>query len=105
MKVIQDLIDKMNDTLEEVEWYGEKAHHLKMEHKALADTYIEVAEMHVKIYGMLHDRVVKLIEEHKAKGEAVPKEMQVIWDYKHQDLVKDFAKAKFIIEEYRKLNY
>ena len=105
MKVIQDLIDKMNDTLEEVEWYGEKAHHLKMEHKALADTYIEIADMHIKIYGMLHDRVVKLIEEQKAKGVEVPASMQAIWNYEHENLIKEFAKAKFIVEEYKKSNY
>jgi hypothetical protein len=105
MKIIKDLIEKMNDTLEEIEWYGEKAMHIKAEYKATADTFIDVADMHVKIYGMLHDRAVKLIEEQKSKGVEVPKEMQIIWDYKHQDLVKDFAKAKFMIEEYKKSNY
>jgi hypothetical protein len=42
MKILVNLIEKANDTMEEVEWYAEKAHHLRAEHKALADTYIKL---------------------------------------------------------------
>ena len=105
MKILEDLIEKANDTMEEVEWYAEKAHHLRHEHKALADTYIEIADIHIKIYGMLHNRMVALIEDEKKKGIAVPHEMQVIWDYEHKNLIKDFNEAKFLVEEYKKMSY
>lgn len=105
MKILKDLIEKANDTMEEVEWYAEKAHHLRVEHKPLADTYIKLAEMHVNIYTMLHERMVSLIEEERKKGVTVPHEMQVIWDYEHETLVKDFAKSKYLIEEYKKMGY
>ena len=105
MKIIKDIVSKMNDTLEEIDYYASKAHHIKSEHKALADTYIKIAEMHIEIYGMLHDRVVKIIEEQKSKGVEVPREMQIIWEYEHENLVKEFAKAKFLVEEYKKTGY
>ena len=105
MKILKDLIEKANDTMEEVEWYAEKAHHLRADHKALADTYIEIAETHVDIYGKLHKKMVMLIEEKKAKGVAVPHEMQVIWDYEHEKLVKEFAEAKYLVEEYKKMSF
>ena len=105
MKILKDLIEKMEDTLEEVEWYGEKAHHLRTDHKPLADSYIKVAEMHITIYNMLHSQVVSLIEEEKRKGTKVPSEMQAIWDYQHSRLIKEFAEAKYLIEEYKKLGY
>jgi hypothetical protein len=105
MKIIKDIVSKMNDTLEEIDYYASKAHHIRTEHKALADTYIKIAEMHIDIYGMLHDRVIKIIEEQKAKGVQVPHEMMAIWEYEHENLVKEFAKAKFMIEEYKKSNY
>jgi hypothetical protein len=88
--------------MEEVEWYAEKAHHLRTEHKQLADTYIKIAEMHIDIYGMLHGRMVALITEQKEKGAHVPPEMQAIWDYEHERLIKEFAEAKFLVEEYKK---
>ena len=102
MKILEVLIDKMDDTLEEIEFYATKAHHCKTEHKALADTYIKVAEMHVDIYTMLHDRVVELINEEKRKGVTPPPEMMAIWNYEHEKFVKDFAEVKFMVEDYKK---
>lgn len=100
MKILTDLIDKMEDTLEEIEFYATKAHHFKTEHKALADTYIKVASMHVNIYNMLHDRVVELIDEEKRKGVQPPPEMVAIWNYQHEKLVREFSEAKYLIESY-----
>lgn len=105
MKILKDLIEKANDTMEEIEWYGEKAHHLRTDHKALADTYIKIAEMHVSIYSMLHEKMVMLIDEQKRSGAHVPSEMQVIWDYEHERLIKEFSEAKFLVDEYKKLGY
>lgn len=102
MRILKDLIEKAKDTMDEVEWYAEKAHHLRTEHKQLADTYIKIAEMHIDIYGMLHSRMVALITEQKEKGTHVPPEMQAIWDYEHERLIKEFAEAKFLVEEYKK---
>lgn len=102
MKILKDLIEKANDTLEEIEWYAKKAHHLKSEHRALADSYIRIAEMHVEVYSMLHERMVDLINKEKEKGSMIPVAMQAIWDYEHEKLVKKFTEAKYCIEEYRK---
>jgi hypothetical protein len=105
MKILKDLIEKANDTMEEIEWYAEKAHHLRAEHKSLADAYIKIAEMHVTIYNLLHEKMVMLIEEQKNKGVQVPVSMQAIWDYEHEKLIKEFAEAKYLIEEYKKMGY
>ena len=102
MKIIKDLIEKMDDTLEEIEFYGKEAHHLRATHKSLADTYAKVGEIHIEIYKMLHDKVVAIINEEKQKGVAVPPEMMAIWDFEHRKLVDEFNEAKYIIEEYKK---
>lgn len=102
MKILENLIEKMDDTLEEIEFYGEKAHHFRTEHKALADTYIKVADMHIDIYTMLHDRVVELINEEKRKGVTPPPEMLAIWEYEHSKLISEFNEAKFLVDDYKK---
>ena len=105
MKILKDLIQKADDTLDEIEWYAEKAHILRNEHKPLADAYIKIAEMHINIYGMLHDKMVALIEEKKKDGTVVPQAMQSIWDYEHEKLIKEFAEAKVLIDEYKRMGY
>lgn len=102
MKVLKDLVAKAHDTMDEVEWYAEKALHLKATHKELSETYIKIAEMHVDIYKHLHQRMVALIEEEKKKGISVPEPMMAIWEYEHEKLVKEFAEAKVLIDEYNK---
>lgn len=105
MKILKDLICKADDTLDEIEWYAEKATHLRTEHKALADVYIKIADMHITIYNMLHERMVALIEEKKKLGVEIPTAMQAIWEYEHEKLIKEFAEAKILIDEYKKAVY
>lgn len=96
------MIDKANDTLEEIEWYAEKALHLKVDHKSVADVYNKIADMHITIYDMLHKEMVNLIDEHKRMGHNPPPEMLAIWDYEHEKLIKEFAEAKTMVDEYKK---
>lgn len=102
MKILTKMIEKAHDTMEEVEWYAEKALHYKGDHKSTADIYNKIAEMHVQIYDMLHKEMVGLIDEYKRMGHQPPAEMLAIWDYEHGRLIKEFAEAKAIVEEYKK---
>lgn len=102
MKILKDLIEKSNDTFDEIEWYAEEAIKLKASNKPLADTYIKIAEMHIDIYKMLHDRMTELIDEYKKDGIEVPTAMSVIWDYEHEKLAKKFSKLKYLVEDYKK---
>lgn len=102
MKILKHLIEKADDTLEEIEWYAEKALHYKNEHKGLADVYNKIGEMHITIYDMLHKQMVDLIDEHRRMGNTPPPEMIAIWDYEHEKLIKEFAEAKTMIDEYKK---
>ena len=101
MRILTDILDKMDGTLEEVSYYIDEAFVLKAEHKALADTYVKISEMHLDIYKMLHDRVISIIEEQKKIAPA-PESMKSVWEYEHSRLVKEFNSLKFQIEEYKK---
>ena len=101
MKILENVVEKMDDTLDEIEFYAEQAFLLRNEHKALSDTFIKVASMHLDIYKMLHDRVVEIIEEEKRKG-TPPPEMLAIWNYQHGRLVKRLTEARFLVEDYNK---
>jgi hypothetical protein len=90
----------MSDTLEEIAWYAEKAAVIKTEHKSLAEVYVKIAEEHVEIYKMLHDKVVDLIEEEKRKGVSPPNFMLEVWNFEHERLIEEFAKVKFLISEF-----
>lgn len=50
---------------------------------------------------MLHDRMVEMIETEKRRA-TPPPEMLAIWNYEHERLIKEFAEAKYLVEEYKK---
>ena len=102
MKILTNLIDRAEATMEEIEWYAEKAHHLKQEHRALADTYIKIAEMHINIYDMLHTQMVHCVEQYRKEGHVPPSEMVAVWEYEHTKLTKHFNELKYMVEDYKK---
>jgi hypothetical protein len=102
MRILKDLIGKMDDTLDEIEFYATHAHVLRATNKDLADTYIKVGEMHIEIYRMLHDRVVEIIDAERKSGREPPKGMVEIWQFEHERLVKEFSSAKYSIDDYKK---
>ena len=101
MRILAELIEKMDDTMDEIEWYAEKAHAIRHEHKELADVYIKIASEHIEIYKMLHAEAIELIEDERRSGKIPPQEMEAIWRYEHERLVKDFAEVKYLISEYK----
>jgi hypothetical protein len=102
MRILTELIDKAEDTLDEIFFYGTKALHLKSDMKQLADTFNKIAQMHVEIYGMLHTQMVNLINEKRKSGAEPPVSMIEVWNYEHERLIKEFSEAKTIVEEYNK---
>lgn len=102
MKMLTKLIEKAEDTLDEIEWYGEKALMYREENQALADVYNKIADMHIGIYDMLHKQMVELIDQFKRNGGQVPPEMLAIWNYEHEKLIKEFKDAKILVEEYKR---
>jgi uncharacterized protein Yka (UPF0111/DUF47 family) len=101
MRILVELIEKMDDTMDEIEFYAEKAHAIRHDHKELADVYIKIASEHIEIYKMLHTEAVELIDDERRSGKAVPSEMEAIWRYEHERLVKEFAEAKYLVSEYK----
>lgn len=101
MRILVELIEKMDDTMDEIEWYASKAHAIRHEHKELADVYIKIANEHIEIYKMLHTEAVDLIDDERRSGKMPPPEMEAIWRYEHERLVKDFAEVKYLVSEYK----
>ena len=101
MRILAELIEKMNDTMDEIEWYAEKAHAIRHEHKELADVYIKIANEHIEIYKMLHAEAIELIEDERRSGKTPSEAMLLAWQCMHERRVKDFAEVKYLVSEYK----
>jgi uncharacterized protein Yka (UPF0111/DUF47 family) len=101
MLKIKELICKMDDTLEEAEWYAKHAKLDKEEYPMIAETYYKLGQEHLNHYMNLHSAVVSIINEHKkTKGEP-PVVMTAIWNYEHEKLMDEYNEIKKMLDSFR----
>ena len=105
MKIIQELIDMIDDELEGAEEYAHQAVALRAEHPTLAKTYYEISLDEVKHINMLHDEVRSMIEHHRREHGEPPAAMMAIYDYGHKKNIEEMAEIKAMQAQYTEHSY
>ena len=100
MQIIKSVVEKIDDELVDAEKYIKCAFKVKDEYPQLADTYYQLSLEEMKHVAMLHESVVKIIDEYKKEDE-IPESMQVLYDYLHERQIKWAAKIKGQQEQYK----
>lgn len=101
MKKIEQLSDHIKEEIEDAQTYIREAFECKEHDKAVADLYATLAAEELKHMDMLHQQVVKVIEEYrKVKGDP-PVEMQARYDILHKIYTGDANKVKLMIKLYK----
>ena len=101
MKIIEKLSDMITDELNDAEKYAKCALKHKEERPSLAQTFYSLSIDEMKHMNMLHDEVVKIINEYRSSGNEVPAEMQAVYDYIHNRQIEHATNVKIIQETYR----
>ena len=100
MKVIKELVEMIEEEACGAEQYAKKAMQYKDEDKALADTFAKLAETELQHVDLLHAQVVRIIKAWEAKGNTIPPEMKVIYDWEHQKSIDHIARVKAMVNMY-----
>ena len=100
MKIIKELVDNIDDELDDAEKYAKLACENKEENPAVADLYYNLSLEEMKHMNMLHDQVVKIINDYK-KTNPVPVGMATLYDYLHERRMKRVVKIKVLQEGYK----
>ena len=93
MEIIKSIVSKIDDELEDADKYIKCAYRVKESFPQLAEVYYKLSLEEMKHMTMLHDEVVRIINEYKKTNE-VPPAMQVLYDYIHEREVKWASKIK-----------
>lgn len=93
MEIIKQLVEKIDDELEDAEKYIKLACKNKENDSVLADTYYKLSLEEMNHMTLLHDQVVRIINDYK-KSNTVPPGMQTLYDYLHGRQIKWAAKIK-----------
>ena len=100
MEIIRRISEKIDEELHDAEKYIKCAFKVKEEYPQLANTYYQLSLEEMKHVTMLHDSVVKIINDYKRENE-VPEAMQILYDYLHDRQIKWAAKIKAKQEQYK----
>jgi len=100
MEIIRRISEKIDEELHDAEKYIKCAFKVREEYPQLANTYYQLSLEEMKHVTMLHDSVVKIINDYKRENE-VPEAMQILYDYLHDRQIKQAAKIKAKQEQYK----
>lgn len=100
MEIIKQLVEKIDDELEDAEKYIKLACKMKEKDKVLAETYYKLSLEEMGHMTMLHEQVVRIIDNFKKTNE-VPVGMQTLYDYLHGRQIKWAAKIRSKQEMYK----
>ena len=100
MEIIRRLSEKIDEELHDAEKYIKCAYKVEEEYPQLADTYYQLSLEEMKHVTMLHDAVVRIINDYKRDNE-VPESMQILYDYMHERQIKWASKIKAKQEQYK----
>lgn len=100
MQIIKSISEKIDDELHDAEKYIKCAYRVREQYPQLAGTYYQLSLEEMKHVTLLHESVVRIINEYKQNHD-VPEGMQVLYDYLHDRQIKWAEKIKLKQEQFK----
>ena len=100
MRVIANLSDQIDEELNDAEKYINCANKVKDEFPTLSETYFKLAQEEMKHVNLLHEEVVKIINNVRKEKE-VPAGMMTVYEYLHEKHIRKASEIKFKIDSFK----
>ena len=101
MELIRKLAEQIEDEIHEAKHYAKMAAELKSERPQLAQVLYTISTQEEGHQQMLHDEVVKIIDNHRKMHGEPPAAMMAVYEYLHKKHIDKLADAKRYQDIYR----
>ena len=94
MKIIQLVVDKIEDEIGDALSYAKLANEHKDDHRSLAEVFISLSNEELRHSTILHNEVVKLITEYRSQHGEPPADMMAVYNYLHGKSIERAEEVK-----------
>lgn len=101
MKIIEKLSDMIAEELDGAESYIKCALNHKAYNRSLADVFYTISLEEMKHMNMLHNEVVKIIDQYRKTNGEPPAAMLAVYDYLHNKQIDQAAEIKAMQTMYK----
>ena len=101
MKIIRKLSERITEEIEDAKYYAKCALKYRNDHRSLADTMFQISQEEVRHADMIHEEVVKIINEYRATNGEPPAIMLQLYDYMHQQAIAKMNEVKTLQQMYQ----
>ena len=94
MKIIEKLVDRIDEEIHDAKIYAKLATEVKDSHPALSHVLFTISIQEADHQAMLHEQVVKLIEQYRREHGDPPAAMMAVYDHHHRKSIEAMAEAR-----------
>lgn len=94
MKIIKTLEERIEEEIQDIKTYAKLAAEIKDEHPALSHVLYTISTQEDNHQAMLHEQVVKLIEQYRRDHGDPPAAMMAVYDILHKRTIEKLAEAR-----------
>lgn len=101
MEIIKKLSGMISEEIDDARKYAKCAVKYKLERPALGQLFYNLSNEELSHMTRLHDAVVNIIDEYRKTNGEPPANMQVIYDYLHEQQIEKAEEVKRLQAMYR----
>ena len=101
MLIIKHLSEMIKEEIADAEKYAKHAVSYQNKDPELAAVFFRLANEELGHMNALHEQVVRIITEYRETGNTPPEGMLMIYDYVHNEMIRDVNEIHKIMSLYR----
>lgn len=101
MKIIEKLSNMIEEEIDGAYEYAKCAVKWKDENPTLSTTFYNISTQELSHVNMLHDEVVKLINQYRNEHGEPPEDMKAVYDYLHEKHIEDVNEVKMFHNQFK----